>query len=165
MTDRDPARWSPLRIPIGAAFVLACVASSAFVAAPVRAQANATGAATDGAPAVAAIPLDAGNRRCLFCHAREDFRDKVRADGRKGLFVDAVEFGQSVHGKRNCWECHADADVVPHKKGLERVQCVRCHYVGNTVGAPESRRYKQYQESVHGRLAASGDARAPLCQR
>ncbi len=164
MTDRDPARWSPLRIPIGAAFVLACVASSAFVAAPVRAQANATGAATDGAPAVAAIPLDAGNRRCLFCHAREDFRDKVRADGRKGLFVDAVEFGQSVHGKRNCWECHADADVVPHKKVLERVQCVRCHYVGNTVGAPESRRYKQYQESVHGRLAASGDARAPLCQ-
>lgn len=128
-----------------------------------RAQTPADGVATDGAAAGAAIPQD-GNRRCLFCHAREDFKDKVRADGRKGLFVDTEVFQASVHGKRNCWECHADADVVPHKKGLERVQCVRCHYVGNTVGAPQSRRYKQYQESVHGRLAASGDGRAPLCQ-
>ncbi len=148
-----------------AALVFLAVPSGSSAAPPrIAADSAAVGIATDGVPSGAVIPSDGGNRRCLFCHSREEFKDKARSDGRKGLFVDTEAFGASVHGKRNCWECHADADVVPHKKGLERVQCVRCHYVGNTVGAPESRRYKQYQESVHGRLAASGDARAPLCQ-
>lgn len=120
--------------------------------------------ALDGAEDVSAIPRADGNRRCLFCHARDDFRDKARADGRKGLFIDATEFAYSVHGKRKCWECHADADVLPHRKGLDRVECQRCHYVGNTVGAPQSRRYREYNESVHGQLKAKGDRRAPLCQ-
>lgn len=115
-------------------------------------------------PPVAAGPAVEGNRRCFFCHGREEFKEKKRRDGRKGLYVAAGEFRASIHGKRLCRECHADAVQIPHVAGLERVQCTRCHFVGNVVGAPESRRYRQYEESVHGRLAASGDVRAPWCQ-
>ncbi|NOZ02509.1 MAG: hypothetical protein GXP54_11545, partial [Deltaproteobacteria bacterium] len=120
--------------------------------------------AVAGPPSVAAAPDHGENKRCFLCHGREDFKEKVRQDGRKGLFVDIYSFAASIHGKRQCRECHADAAEIPHIKGLKRVKCTRCHYVGNVVGAPQSRRYKQYRESVHGRLAAAGDTRAPWCQ-
>jgi cytochrome b subunit of formate dehydrogenase len=144
--------------------VLAIAALAAVPAAAAEGEGTAGGAVAGGAAEAGPVPRDDGNRRCFFCHGREDYRERLRADGRKGLYVDGVEFSHSVHGRRKCWECHADADVVPHKVGLDRVQCVRCHFVGNTAGAPQTRRYKQYQESVHGRLAATGDGRAPLCQ-
>jgi len=153
-----------MTVRAGSVFATAAIAAAVVTAAGGAALAADPPLATEGAEDVAAIPKGGGGSRCLFCHARPDFAEKARSDGTKGLFVDATEFSYSVHGKRNCWECHADADVLPHRKDLDRVQCRRCHYVGNTVGAPQSRRYKQYQESVHGRLAATGDTRAPLCQ-
>ncbi len=130
---------------------------------PGPSRAGEPGPGEEGEP-VPPPPRSQGHRRCLFCHGREDFRGKVSSDGRHRLFVDEDEFQHSIHGRRMCWECHADADVIPHRPGLERVECVRCHYVGNTAGAPQTRKYKEFRQSVHGRLAEAGDPRAPLCQ-
>ena len=38
------------------------------------------------------------------------------------------KFGRSVHGNRNCVECHTDITEIPHKKGVTHtVNCVTCH--------------------------------------
>ena len=51
------------------------------------------------------------------------------ADGKmRQLHVAADKFGQSVHGKPSCIECHKDITEIPHRKGVTRkVSCVQCH--------------------------------------
>jgi cytochrome b subunit of formate dehydrogenase len=66
--------------------------------------------------------------KCLRCHARENF-SREGPDGReRNLHVSAEDFEASVHGERDCVECHEDITKVPHRKGIERkVGCVQCH--------------------------------------
>ncbi|MCC7262235.1 MAG: cytochrome b, partial [Candidatus Latescibacteria bacterium] len=65
---------------------------------------------------------------------------------------------------KTCGDCHSDITEIPHPVHTRRVECTQCHFEQNTVGAPRSASYKQYQESVHGRAAAAGNAKAPGCQ-
>ena len=53
---------------------------------------------------------------------------------------------------------------IPHDKDLPPVSCTDCHRVDNTAGAPQLKSYREFEESVHGRLIAEGDDRAPRCQ-
>jgi len=68
------------------------------------------------------------NDRCLRCHGRENY-SRAGADGEeRQLHVAAESFKQSVHGGRDCVNCHTDIVKIPHKKGVDRkVGCVRCH--------------------------------------
>jgi cytochrome b subunit of formate dehydrogenase len=51
------------------------------------------------------------------------------ADGKpRNLHVMKDKFGASVHGKRQCVDCHRDITQIPHeKKGNFKVSCVQCH--------------------------------------
>lgn len=65
---------------------------------------------------------------CLSCHGNKGFT----ADGPDGkpraLDLAVEKFEKSVHGKRQCVECHQDVTEVPHKPGTGRqVGCVQCH--------------------------------------
>lgn len=103
-------------------------------------------------------------RKCDICHGRLDFR-VVLPDGRvKHLYVDAGELAKSSHAKIKCEECHADVTEIPHPPGVQPVDCTRCHYEGNPVGAPQDGTYKDYSQSVHGTEARRGNPDAPLCQ-
>jgi cytochrome b subunit of formate dehydrogenase len=68
------------------------------------------------------------NDRCLRCHGREGY-SREGADGReRQLHVNAEGFQQSVHGGRDCVNCHKDIVKIPHTKGVDRkVGCVSCH--------------------------------------
>lgn len=69
-----------------------------------------------------------GNDTCLTCHGNPSFA-APGADGKmRSLFVIKDKFGNSVHGKRLCTECHTDITEVPHKPGVKhQVSCVNCH--------------------------------------
>ena len=68
------------------------------------------------------------NDRCLKCHGRENFTRKTESGEERQLHVDADRFKASVHGGRDCVNCHQDITKVPHNKGVERkVGCVKCH--------------------------------------
>jgi cytochrome b subunit of formate dehydrogenase len=71
---------------------------------------------------------DRSNDTCLGCHGNEGFT-APGADGQmRPLHVIRDKFGNSVHGKRNCVECHADITEIPHAKGVTHtVICVNCH--------------------------------------
>jgi ribosomal protein S27AE len=80
------------------------------------------------------------------------------------LFVDEKQLKESVHARRTCTDCHSDITAIPHKGEIKRVSCVRCHFKGNPVGAPQTDIYVEYARSVHGVAAAAGNSKAPVCQ-
>ncbi len=123
------------------------------------------GAAAQPAPTpTPSPPLAAELRQCGICHGRQEFK-QLDADGTvRTLWVDEGELQASVHAKWHCIDCHADIDRIPHATNLAQVNCQRCHFPGNPVGAPEEVNYEGYVKSVHGRLRQAGNAKAPACQ-
>jgi len=106
-------------------------------------------------------------QKCLICHGKPDFK-ATREDGSvQSLYVDESVIRNSVHKNHRCQDCHADIieiTALGHIRNVKRVNCVRCHYEGNPVGAPDTRMYLEYQKSVHGKAVAAGNPKAPLCQ-
>ncbi len=116
--------------------------------------------------AAALMPTDdaAALERCLICHQKHDLF-KTEETGRKiSLYVDKQQLENSVHAERICTDCHIDIVAIPHQKEVNAVNCKRCHYSGNPVGAPEGELYDQYEHSVHGLAVAAGNPTAPVCQ-
>ncbi len=68
------------------------------------------------------------NELCLACHGVEGFAT-TSADGETlQLEIQPEKFGQSVHGKRACVECHKDVVEIPHRTNIDRkVGCIQCH--------------------------------------
>ena len=105
----------------------------------------------------------AAMEKCLICHRKHDLF-KTEATGRKlSLFVDEEKIAASAHVSKSCTDCHVDVVDIPHK-APSKVNCRRCHYSGNTVGAPDGQLYDQYEHSVHGMEVAKGNPKAPVCQ-
>jgi hypothetical protein len=102
--------------------------------------------------------------KCLICHGKATLSKRLPSGRVVSLFVDEKHLKESVHAARACTDCHSDITAIPHKGEVRRVSCVRCHFKGNPVGAPQTDIYVEYAQSVHGVAAASGDTRAPVCQ-
>jgi cytochrome b subunit of formate dehydrogenase len=104
------------------------------------------------------------NESCLVCHGNPSFSAPDATGKVRSLYVAKDRFGQSVHGKRQCVECHTDITEIPHKPGVtHNVSCVNCHdtlwkkaqtenktqenaMLGNVVQMID-----RYQKSVHAR--------------
>ena len=68
------------------------------------------------------------NEVCLGCHGNEGFAMPGPDGAPRDLHVIKDKFGNSVHGKRVCTECHKDITEIPHKPGVtHKVSCVTCH--------------------------------------
>lgn len=100
----------------------------------------------------------------MICHGKPEFK-KITETGKSiSLYVDEKVLKLSVHGNKNCADCHVDIIEIPHKKKIKKVICVICHYKGNPKGAPQTEIYIEYAQSVHGLAAAAGNPKAPVCQ-
>jgi hypothetical protein len=108
------------------------------------------------------ITLDSKGRfGCLACHS--DKRLATKEDGKTlSLFIDGNKFSNSVHGKLACLDCHTDFSFKDHSQGADKafntnfrktagLACIRCHQ--------HEKQYKDYLNSIHGRLALSNDVR------
>lgn len=101
--------------------------------------------------------------KCMICHGKQEIH-RVEETGKKiPLFVDTTVLAHSVHQGKGCTDCHYDIVEIPHQKP-KKVNCRRCHYTGNPVGAPEGQLYDQYEHSVHGLEVLKGNTKAPVCQ-
>jgi len=97
------------------------------IAGPAAAQAPAPGAAAAAAPAAAPVAARIPREVCLGCHGIPGFAVK-RPDGTmRSLTVDKDKFEHSVHGGRQCVDCHTNVTQVPHVPFLVQVSCVNCH--------------------------------------
>ncbi|MBI4205526.1 MAG: cytochrome C [Betaproteobacteria bacterium] len=105
------------------------IAGVIFLAgAPVAGQAQTTATEAANGKAAEPAPPKFPNEACLGCHGNEGF-GMPGADGKmRSLHVTKEKFEKSVHGKRQCVECHQDITEIPHEKGVRRkVSCVSCH--------------------------------------
>ncbi len=112
------------------------------------------------------------NSICLACHGNAGFA-MPGPDGKPRLLhVVPDKFGQSVHGKRFCVECHKDITEIPHKTGVQRkVSCVQCHEelwaeaqkAGKTDQYPRLgvvvRQIDRYMKSIHARPSKEDQSR------
>ena len=101
--------------------------------------------------------------KCQICHSKEQIHKQEETGRKIPLFVDESILSNSVHAGKECTDCHADVVEIPHASP-KKVNCRRCHYEGNTVGAPEGQLYDQYEHSVHGMAVLNGNDKAPVCQ-
>ena len=89
-------------------------------------QARAAVAAPAAAPAPAPEPIISAV--CLGCHGNEGFSAPGANGQPRQLHVNKDKFEHSVHGKRECVECHKDITEIPHQNiGKHKVSCVQCH--------------------------------------
>ncbi|MBI5115889.1 hypothetical protein HZA56_05405 [Candidatus Poribacteria bacterium] len=109
-----------------------------------------------------AQPVDL--QKCTICHGKPGHKRIDDSGHVQSLFVDEKILKGSVHAVRACTDCHADVTEIPHRVLPKKVNCTRCHYLGNPVGAPQDVDYQAYLKSVHGRAAANGKKDAPWCQ-
>ncbi|HUV29745.1 MAG TPA: hypothetical protein VMY05_01450 [Acidobacteriota bacterium] len=101
--------------------------------------------------------------KCMICHGKQDLA-RVEETGRRiPLHVDESILKSSVHAARACTDCHVDIVDIPHQRA-RKVDCRRCHYSGNPVGAPDGDFYDEYEQSVHGLEVLRGNPDAPVCQ-
>ena len=79
------------------------------------------------AQATSAAPASIPSEVCEACHSIVGF-SVTRPDGTtRSLSVDVEKFKHSVHGGRQCVECHTNITTVPHQPVEIRVNCVGCH--------------------------------------
>ncbi len=97
----------------------------------------------------------AANRDCFRCHSNRDLY-MVRNGERISLYVDEAAWNASRHSGVACAQCHTEVNSAakrPCSTIRSPVDCSICH----------AEVVRQYEESAHGRLAASGDPDAPRC--
>jgi hypothetical protein len=103
-------------------------------------------------------------KKCTTCHRKPTLSKRLPSGRVISLFVDEELLKESVHAKHSCSDCHSDIRAIPHKGEIKRVSCIRCHFKGNVVGAPQKDINLEFAKSVHGVAAAAGNAKAPVCQ-
>ncbi len=110
------------------------------------------------------------NDRCLKCHGKENFSRKTASGEERPLHVNTENFQKSVHGDRDCVDCHKDITKVPHNKGVDRkVGCVRCHQdvleKTRQAGGEDGRlgevveQIESYMQSIHARPSIDDQSR------
>ncbi len=93
------------------------IAAAGLWPSDVRAQ---TAAADQAAPKLT-------SEMCLGCHGQEGFASARKPEPGTPPIILKDRFLGSVHGKRDCVECHTNVTKIPHEKVEVKVSCVNCH--------------------------------------
>ena len=120
-------------------------------------------------PDAAALKLEETlkkNNKCLRCHKRD--KTKLLEDGEEmSLQVHKDDYLSSAHGEVSCTSCHRAIGKRKHpsKKTNITIQSEREYSLemNNSCRKCHSKKFKQYQGSVHATMVAQGSAKAPLC--
>ncbi|MBI5376203.1 MAG: hypothetical protein HZA77_12255 [Candidatus Schekmanbacteria bacterium] len=113
----------------------------------------------------ATVHADEENSKCFVCHGKVGFANPLKTGKVISLYINFKEFSETVHGKKLCTDCHTDVKQIPHRNVIGKVNCAnQCHFLGNPSGAPETVKYIEYKNSIHGKALFAGNQSAPQCQ-
>jgi cytochrome b subunit of formate dehydrogenase len=99
----------------------------------------------------------AANQDCFRCHADPGLRGVANGDSTL-LYVNPDTYTAGMHGQTACAQCHTDVTPSARTRACvtsraDAVDCSVCH----------AQEVADHQASIHGQLAADGDADAPVC--
>ncbi len=97
--------------------LVSCIAAGGLFMPEARAQ---NAAADQGAAKLT-------SEMCLGCHGQEGLGPLQPTEAGQIPKVLTDRFLGSVHGKRQCVECHTNITKLPHEKVEVKVSCVNCH--------------------------------------
>ncbi|MEK6709961.1 MAG: cytochrome c3 family protein [Nitrospinota bacterium] len=103
------------------------------------------------------------NEACLGCHRNPIFT--TLKDGSKvSLQISGDDFAKSVHGNRLlCTGCHRNITKLPHPpESFANRRALTLNY-SQACTICHSRKFREFQESIHLQILSRGDSRAPLC--
>jgi len=116
------------------------------------------------APAAWANPT-AGDpdAKCLKCHSKP-LKKKLEDGETLSLKIDAAHFEDSVHRVIGCTGCHRDVPKGKHPS-REPIASARAFSLQVNQSCSQCHAAKQaaYHDSVHAKMVAEGDAKAPVC--
>ena len=108
---------------------------------------------------------------CLICHGNPGFEVKAADGTTRSLYVDKDKFQHSVHGPRDCVDCHTNITSAPHAPVQVQVSCVNCHETlwkqaqdqgktqeNATLGLVDQR-ISQFMASVHAQPSRADQSR------
>ena len=95
-----------------AALLLLAILAVGGMSSPAAAQAADT-AASAGDPA-SQTPAKIPSEMCLSCHGTAGFAVQGPDGKPRSLFVDQDKFKPSIHGGRQCVDCHTNITSIPH---------------------------------------------------
>ena len=118
-----------------------------------------------------AAPAKIPSEMCLICHGNPDFAVKNADGSTRSLYVDKDKFQHSVHGPRDCVDCHTNITSAPHAPVQVQVSCVNCHESQwkqaqeqgktqeNATLGMVVQRIGQFMNSVHAQPAANDQSK------
>ncbi len=117
-----------------------------------------------GPRVLAQNPGPPANATCLACHGQAGLTMKLPGSEQVPLFVDAANYGHSVHGEGfACTNCHEQITGFPHPEVTAQNtreytlthsgSCQKCH----------SSEYSHTRDSVHTKLLGEGNGETPVC--
>ena len=131
----------------------------------------ALGSASLPAAAQSAAPAKIPKQVCLACHSIPGFGIPGPDGKMRSLYVDPQKFEHSVHGARDCVECHTNITTVPHPHVEIQVDCVSCHEKSwaNVQQNPQSQQFAtlgmvvsqihKFMDSIHAQPSAADQSR------
>ncbi len=144
---------------------IAVEATDAELSAMLQYLAAAPGSGAKPAAAAAAKP---DNALCLGCHGNEGF-EMPGADGKmRSLHVAQEKFAASVHGPRQCVDCHGKFAEIPHPESVLRRDAAASAAwrlgIPDTCGTCHVKQRALYATSVHGKeVLENRNAFAAVC--
>ncbi len=103
---------------------------------------------------------------CLLCH-RYPGMGRYDKTGKKRIFyIPEKMFGNSVHAKLRCKNCHVGLDQIPHTD-VKKVDCsTKCHIKEPSTNQEFSHinMVKKYEASVHGKENQKYPEDLPTCK-
>lgn len=117
-----------------------------------------------------AIGADEGDfsketKACLECHDKKGLDKTLENRETLSLHISARTYGESMHGKTDCEDCHSGIDAKSHGKIKAVIKSRRDYSLSKQDVCRDchKKNYATYEDGLHSKLVKGGSSDAPLC--
>jgi len=102
---------------------------------------------------------------CLSCHDKVGPGKALESGEILSLAISTKAYAESMHKETSCEDCHSDIDAKTHSKTIKTIKSKRDFALSmrESCRTCHTKKFTQYEDSVHAALIKDGNKEAPLC--
>jgi predicted CXXCH cytochrome family protein len=102
---------------------------------------------------------------CLSCHDKAGPGKTLESGEILSLAISTKAYVESMHKETSCEDCHSDIDAKTHGKKITPIKSKRDFALSmrESCRTCHTKKFTQYEDSVHAALIKDGSKEAPLC--